>query len=132
MNMVTVSDARSIRFRKSVTRGKFFAEQQTMPSSTASVKSHLGSLWRPDTDDRRISTMSSRRLGTTTSSIPGSLAHEINLPWYGAEERRQRFAPWNKSKIAIFYPEPFGRAPHWGQHFVAYVRGANGIKTLPE
>jgi hypothetical protein len=60
------------------------------------------------------------------------LGAEINLPWYGAEERRQRFAPWNKSKIAIFYPEPFGRAPHWGQHFVAYVRGANGIKTLPE
>ena len=40
--------------------------------------------------------------------------------------------PWNKAKIAVFYPEPFGRSPHWGQHFVAYVRGANGIKELPE
>ena len=59
------------------------------------------------------------------------LGAEINRPWFGAPERAERFAPWNKSQIAVFYPEPFGRSPHWGQHFVAYVRGAQGIKTLP-
>lgn len=59
------------------------------------------------------------------------LGLEINTDWYGVPERADRFAPWNKAKIAIFYPEPFGRSPHWGQHFVAYVRGANGIKELP-
>lgn len=60
------------------------------------------------------------------------LGRELNNSWYGVPERAERFAPWNKAKIAIFYPEPFGRSPHWGQHFVAYVRGANGIKELPE
>ena len=59
------------------------------------------------------------------------LGAEINHAWFGQPERHQRFAPWNKAKIAIFYPEPFGRSPHWGQHFVAYVRGAHLIKSLP-
>ena len=44
----------------------------------------------------------------------------------------ERFAPWNKVQVAIFYPEPFGRSPHWAEHFVAYVRGAHLIKSLPE
>jgi hypothetical protein len=60
------------------------------------------------------------------------LGVEINQPWFGAEERHERFAPWNKAKVAIFYPEPFGRTPHWPQHFVAYVRGAHLVKSLPE
>lgn len=60
------------------------------------------------------------------------LGLEINNPWFGVEERAERFAPWERAKIAIFYPEPFGRTPHWGQHFVAYVRGAHHIRTLPE
>ncbi len=60
------------------------------------------------------------------------LGREINHPWYGAPERAERFAPWHMAEIAIFYPEPFGRSPHWGEHFVAYVRGANGVKELPE
>ncbi len=59
------------------------------------------------------------------------LGAEINHPWFGAEERHERFAPWNRSRIAIFYPEPFGRVPHWPEHFVAYVRGAHLIKSLP-
>lgn len=59
------------------------------------------------------------------------LGRELHNSWFGVPERTKRFAPWNKAKIAIFYPEPFGRSPHWGQHFVAYVRGANGIKKLP-
>ena len=59
------------------------------------------------------------------------LGAEVNHPWFGAPERNLRFAPWGKAKIAIFYPEPFGRSTHWGTHFVAYVRGAHLIKTLP-
>jgi hypothetical protein len=60
------------------------------------------------------------------------LGAEINHPWFGAAERHERFAPWNKAKVAIFYPEPFGRTPHWPEHFIAYVRGAHLIKSLPE
>ena len=60
------------------------------------------------------------------------LGAEINHPWFGAPEQVERFAPWQKAKIAVFYPEPFGRSPHWGKHFVAYVRGAHLVKSLPE
>jgi hypothetical protein len=59
------------------------------------------------------------------------LGAEINVDWYGVPERSKRFAPWTKAKIAIFYPEPFGREPYWGEHFVSYVRGANDVKSLP-
>ena len=60
------------------------------------------------------------------------LGRELNNAWFGVPERAERFAPWNKAKIVCFYPEPFGRSPYWGQHFVAYVRGANGIQKLPQ
>lgn len=60
------------------------------------------------------------------------LGAEINHSWFGAPERAERFAPWHMAKVAIFYPEPFGRSPYWPQHFVAYVRGAHLIKSLPE
>jgi hypothetical protein len=60
------------------------------------------------------------------------LGAEVNHSWFGAPERHERFAPWNKAKVAIFYPEPFGRTTHWPGHFVAYVRGAHLIKSLPE
>lgn len=59
------------------------------------------------------------------------LGAEVNNAWYGAKVREQRFAPWRLAKVAIFYPEPFGRSRLWGLHFVAYVRGANGIRKLP-
>ncbi len=60
------------------------------------------------------------------------LGRELNNSWFGVPERAERFAPWNKAKIAIFYPEPFGRSKYWGQHFVAYVRGANGLKRIDD
>lgn len=60
------------------------------------------------------------------------LGRELNNAWFGVPERTERFAPWNKAKIAIFYPEPFGRSKHWGQHFVAYVRGANGVQQIDD
>ncbi len=58
------------------------------------------------------------------------LGAELNQPWYG--DRPERFAPWNAAKIVVFYPAPFNpKAAQWGKHFVAYVRGANGVKSLP-
>ncbi len=57
---------------------------------------------------------------------------EINHPWFANPQHHARFAPWNAATIVIFYPEPFGRTPAWGRHFVAYVRGANDVKELPK
>ena len=59
------------------------------------------------------------------------LGGEINNPWFADETRRLRFAPWGRAEVAVFYPEPFGRAPHWGQHFIAYVWGAHARRELP-
>ena len=57
----------------------------------------------------------------------------INIPWYGVAERADRFAPFNRAKLVVFYPPPFDpRTPHWGKHFIAYVRGANDIKDLKD
>ena len=62
-----------------------------------------------------------------------TLGRELNHPWFAKKRLNERFAPWDKAKIAIFYPAPFyPKTPHWGQHFVAYVRGANGVTQLPE
>ena len=55
---------------------------------------------------------------------------ELNDPWYANQP--DRFAPWDHADLVVFYPEAFGRITHWGKHFVAYVRGANGITELPE
>lgn len=56
---------------------------------------------------------------------------ELNNPSFA--QNPDRYAPWNAADFVIFYPEPFGgRVPHWGKHFVAYVRGANLISELPE
>jgi hypothetical protein len=59
------------------------------------------------------------------------LGAELNQPWYG--QRPERFAPWNAAKVVVFYPAPFNtKTPQWGKHFVAYVRGASGMKSLPD
>ncbi len=56
---------------------------------------------------------------------------ELNIKWYG--DRPDRFAPYNRAKIIIFYPPPFDkRVPDWGRHFIAYVRGATGVKELKD
>ena len=58
------------------------------------------------------------------------LGREINQSWYGRHP--DRFAPWDAAKVVAFYPQPFDpRTPAWGKHFVAYVRGANGVAELP-
>ena len=54
---------------------------------------------------------------------------ELNDPYFAA--RPERFAAWDHADVVVFYPEAFGRTPHWAKHFVAYVRGAQGIGELP-
>lgn len=57
----------------------------------------------------------------------------INHPWFGRPERAQQYAPFNRAKVVIFYPAPFySKTPNWGKHFIAYVRGATGIKDLTD
>lgn len=57
------------------------------------------------------------------------LGAELNQSWYG--KRPKRYAPWNAAEIVILYPPPMDpRTPAWLPHFAAYVRGANGIKSL--
>lgn len=55
---------------------------------------------------------------------------ELNHPSFALDP--DRFAPWDRADIVVFYPQPFGTAPHWSKHFVAYVRGAALIRELPE
>jgi hypothetical protein len=58
------------------------------------------------------------------------LGAELNGKWFA--DRPDRFAPWGAADIVVFYPPPFDpRTPAWGKHFVAYVRGANGVRSLP-
>lgn len=59
------------------------------------------------------------------------LGAELNIKWYG--DRPERFAPYNQAKVISFYPPPFDtRTPHWAKHFIAYVRGATGVKELED
>ena len=56
---------------------------------------------------------------------------ELNIKWYG--DRPERFAPYNRAKVISLYPPPFdNRSPDWDRHFIAYVRGATGIKELKD
>jgi len=56
---------------------------------------------------------------------------ELNIKWYG--DRPERFAPYDRAKVIVFYPAPFyKRAPDWARHFIAYVRGATGVKELKD
>jgi hypothetical protein len=62
---------------------------------------------------------------------------EINTPWFGEEGREQMFAPWRHAEVVCLYPSVFdlrsapagqdNRSTVMMQHFVAYVRGANGL-----
>lgn len=56
------------------------------------------------------------------------LGAEINFHWYAA--RPEAFAPWDRAKVVVFFPRPFVSRT-WTKHFVAYVRGANGVRELP-
>jgi hypothetical protein len=62
---------------------------------------------------------------------------EVNRPWYGAIGREEMFAPWRFAQVVLLYPSVFdlrslpagpnGTSTIMMQHFVSYVRGANGI-----
>jgi hypothetical protein len=62
---------------------------------------------------------------------------EINTAWFGAPGREQLFAPWRYAEVVCLYPSVFDlRSTPAGpsnlstvimQHFVSYVRGANGL-----
>lgn len=55
-----------------------------------------------------------------------AIGAQINDPFYG--DRPNQYAPWHDAPFVCFYPRPFNDAtPHWGRHFVAYVKGAHGI-----
>jgi len=55
---------------------------------------------------------------------------ELNDPFYASNP--ELYAPWDGAEVVTFYPGAFNfRTPAWGKHFVAYVRGANGIGELP-
>lgn len=57
------------------------------------------------------------------------LGAELNIDWYS--QKPKRFAPYNRGQIVIFYPAPFAKkSPHWAKHFIAYARGATGIKDI--
>lgn len=57
------------------------------------------------------------------------LGAELNIPWYG--NRPERFLPGRAAKVVVFWPPPFDpRTPAWGEHFVAYVLGATGVRAL--
>jgi hypothetical protein len=56
---------------------------------------------------------------------------ELNIKWYG--DRPERFAPYNRAKVVSFCPPPFdNRSPDWAIYFIAYVRGATGVKELKD
>jgi hypothetical protein len=56
---------------------------------------------------------------------------ELNIKSYG--DQAKKYAPYNRAKVIIFYPPPFdNRVKHWARHFIAYVRGATGVKELKD
>jgi hypothetical protein len=60
-----------------------------------------------------------------------ALGGELNNSWFG--DRPERFAPWNAAPVVCFYPKPGDkRCPAWWKHFIAYVRGANGVRILSD
>jgi len=56
---------------------------------------------------------------------------ELNNKWYS--ERPEIYAPYDYAKVVVFYPPPFDpKTPGWARHFIAYVRGATGVKKLDD
>ena len=65
---------------------------------------------------------------------------EVNIPWWGSAEREALTAPWGVAQVVCLYPSVFdkgslqagpgNRSTVMMQHFVNYVRGANGLNGL--
>lgn len=60
------------------------------------------------------------------------IGKELNYPWFGAEEQEQRYAPWRRARVVMFYPSPFVDSPKFGEHLVSYIRGAHRVKNLSD
>lgn len=59
------------------------------------------------------------------------LGFELNHPWFARYP--EIYAPYEHTKIITFFPSPFyHKTPAWGKHFIAYVRGATGVKHLED
>jgi hypothetical protein len=59
------------------------------------------------------------------------LGAEMNIDWYATFP--EIYAPCNRAKVIVFYPSPFHeKYPDWPKHFIAYVRGATGVKYLSD
>ena len=59
------------------------------------------------------------------------LGAELNIPAYAKDP--ETFAAYDRAKIIIFFPAPFyDGTPAWSKHFIAYVRGAHGIKMIDD
>lgn len=68
------------------------------------------------------------------------MGREINTPWFGQGVQAARYAPWGAAQLVLFYPSVFdvrgrasgpeNRSTNLMQHFVNYVRGANGLDGL--
>jgi hypothetical protein len=68
------------------------------------------------------------------------LGAELNIPWWGSPERAAMTAPWGAAQVVCLFPSVFdpgssqagpgNRSTVMMQHFVNYVRGANGLDGL--
>ena len=56
---------------------------------------------------------------------------ELNNKWYS--EHPEKYAPYEYAKVIFLYPAPLDpKTPEWARHFIAYVRGATGVKELTD
>ncbi len=56
---------------------------------------------------------------------------EMNIGWYATLP--EIYAPYDRAKVIVFYPSPFHKKYlYWTKHFIAYVRGATGVKELSD
>jgi hypothetical protein len=56
-----------------------------------------------------------------------------NLSYRIGNDLNSTRPPFDRAKIIIFYPDPFNeKTPHWGKHFIAYVRGATDAAKLDD
>lgn len=56
---------------------------------------------------------------------------ELNIKSYG--DQAKKYAPYNRAQVIILYPPLFDkRSRSWAKHFIAYVRGATGVRYLTD
>ena len=68
------------------------------------------------------------------------LGAELNIAWWGSTERAAMTAPWGEAQVVCLFSSVFdpgslqagpgNRSTVMMQHFVDYVRGANGLDGL--